>query len=445
MKKKTAVIIISLLTVTALALGGLSWSNYTRAQGLENALAINHNHAFAELVTGIKDLDTSLQKSLYATSPSIMSAVCTDVFGKAMTAQMSLSTLPFSTQELEKTAAFLSQVGDYAYTLSRSDKIYTEEELSNLRNLSKTASALAQNFLNMQQELNANGISMDEVILAGRQLDNVEEQTVSNTVGGSMRTVEAEFPEIPSLIYDGPFSEHIKETAPKLIEGKAYVSEAEARDKAASFLGVEPGKLQSMGKSQGDIPCYYFATEYMTIQVTEQGAEVLNFLGSHEVEKAAISAEDAIAIAKKFLSERGYDNMKNCYHMTQDNICTINFAYEDNGVLCYPDLIKVSVALDGGMIVGFEAAGYVSSHNDRQIPEVKVGQAEAQKQVAGDLTVQSHRLCIIPTSGKYEKFCHEFVCVSESGGDFIIYVNAETGVQEKILILLIDENGSLTI
>ncbi|MGE4352993.1 MAG: germination protein YpeB [Oscillospiraceae bacterium] len=445
MKKKTAVLIISFLTVGAIALGGVAWVNFNRVQNLENALSINRHHAFAELVTGMKDLDTSLQKSLYATSPSVMSAVCTDVFGKALTAQLSLSTLPFSAHDLEKTAAFISRVGDYAYTLSQSDEAYTEDELANLRQLSTTASALAQNFQNVQQQLTEGGLSMDEMFLAGQEMDSAEENIVSANLTGGVRTIEEEFPEIPTLIYDGPFSEHITETSPKLLEGRANISEAEARDKAAKFLGVEAGKLQSMGKSQGDIPCYYFSTDYMTIQVTEQGGEVIYFLSSHAADKAALSAEDAMAIAKKFLTERGYDNMKDSYHMTQDNICTVNFAYEDDGVLCYPDLIKVSVALDSGNVVGFEAAGYVASHTDRQIPEAAVSRDEAQKKVAADLTVQSHRLCIIPTAGQYEKFCHEFVCTSESGGDFIIYVNAETGEQEKILILLIDENGSLTI
>ena len=43
------------------------------------------------------------------------------------------------------------------------------------------------------------------------------------------------------------------------------------------------------------------------------------------------------------------------------------------------------------------------------------------------------------------RFGHEFVCTDTDGGRCIIYVSAETGEQEKILLLLEDENGSLTI
>ena len=59
--------------------------------------------------------------------------------------------------------------------------------------------------------------------------------------------------------------------------------------------------------------------------------------------------------------------------------------------------------------------------------------------------VDSCRLALIPTAGKYERLCYEFVCADTNGGEYIIYVNAENGQQEKILILLEDENGSLTI
>lgn len=444
MKKKTAVVIISVLVIALAAASVMAWHKERQVQSLENALALSHHHAFAELVTGMSELDTALQKSLYAKSPAVINAVCTEVFGKAMTAQMSLGALPFSTQELEKTAGFISRVGDYAFSLSRNGRAYSEEEAANLKKLSQTASTLAEEFRTLQQQLAEGGLSMDELFIAQARMDEAEEKTVPDTLGGSMRLIEEEFPEIPSLIYDGPFSEHIKKSAPKLLEGQKKLSEAEAKKAAAKFLNLDADKLQSLGKSRGQIPCYYFTADELTVEVTEQGGKVMNFLSSYAPRSASLSARDAAAIAKKFLAERGYESMTESYHMTRENVCTINFAYQQGDVICYPDLVKVSVALDSGMVVGFESAGYISAHTQRSLPEVKTDRTEAQKQV-GELTVDSYRLALIPTVGQYEKLCHEFVCSDRSGGQFIIYVNAENGQQEKILILLEDENGSLTI
>ena len=51
------------------------------------------------------------------------------------------------------------------------------------------------------------------------------------------------------------------------------------------------------------------------------------------------------------------------------NICSntiiINYAYNDNGITVYPDLIKVKLALDNGEILGLESSGYLNSHKIR--------------------------------------------------------------------------------
>ena len=54
-------------------------------------------------------------------------------------------------------------------------------------------------------------------------------------------------------------------------------------------------------------------------------------------------------------------------------------------------------------------------------------------------------MAIIPTEGGREKYCHEFLCQTEDGDRYLMYVNAQTGRQEKILILLEDESGTLTV
>ena len=74
-----------------------------------------------------------------------------------------------------------------------------------------------------------------------------------------------------------------------------------------------------------------------------------------------------------------------------------------------------------------------------------VSREEAQGVVSDKLKILSHALAVIPTSGKNEVFCHEFKCESADGRHYIVYVNAETGNEERILILIEDENGALAL
>ena len=450
--KKRTVLAFSYLTAAALTFGILAGVNYERAKQYERMMANNYQHAFDELVTAVTEVDTALQKSVYATSANLTGSLCTEVFGKAMTAQMSLGALPFSCQELEQTSGFISRVGDYAYALSRAaaaGRTITDEQLDNLRALSDTASILALNLKSMQSELQDGHLTLTELRRAQTTLDeNTDGQAAY--AGDSIRLIEQEFPEVPSLIYDGPFSEHLSGAAPKALEGLEEVDEETARALAAGFLGLNRAKVYPTGEIGGELPCYGFAadggdggTTYLA--VTKQGGKILSMLSSRPAGSASVGAEEAVKTAERFLGNAGYTDMAETYHMSQNGVLTVNFAYRQGEVLCYSDLVKVSVALDTGKVCGFEAKGYLTAHHTRELPEIRVSAEDARERVPETLEILARRLALVPSDGKYETLCHEFKCAAENGQHFIIYVSVETGAQEKILILLEDESGALTL
>jgi len=453
MKKRTAIRAISFLAAGVVALSAVSVYHYSRAEGYRRHADAGFQRAFAELCTSVSGLDAALQKSLYATSPTMVSAVCTEVFGKAMTAQMSLGVLPFSTQELEQTAGFISRVGDYAYTLSRtaaSGEPYSDEQLRNLRELSQTATLLSRNLTDMQAGMHEGKLSMDKLLSAEKQADEAEHSVLGEgTVGGSLRLIEQEFPETPSLIYDGPFSAHLSRSGPRCLEGAEEISADLAKKIAASFLGLDNSSVRSCEEAQGEIPAWRVCldTEHgeACVLVSVRGGMVLGLLSEYRPSGTQLSADEATTIAKRFLRENGYPHMRESYHMIRDNVITINFAHEQDGVLCYPDLVKVSLSLDDGAVLGFDSLGYVNSHYERKLPVVTVSVDEARKLVAKDLDILSEGLCVIPSAGGEELLCHEFKCQTQDERHYIVYVNAVTGVQEKILILLEDESGALAL
>jgi len=127
-----------------------------------------------------------------------------------------------------------------------------------------------------------------------------------------------------------------------------------------------------------------------------------------------------------------------------DNILLVNFASTDGDYICYPDLVKAEIALDTGEIVGFEAAGYIINHSQRSLPQCAITYERAREMVSPALSVISENLCIIPTSGKSEVCCYELKCENERGDHYLVYVNTQTGEQEKIIRLIESESGTLT-
>lgn len=425
---------------------------YTHAKELQTNVENNYNRAFHELVNYVDDIDTLLQKSMLVSSATQLSTISSELFRQTTAAKACLGQLPISEIQLENTEKFLSQIGDFTYMLSQNvigNKTITDEEYNTLSELSKYASNLNNSLIAMQQDIYDGKISFGTVQShANKYLDNAV-SAAGGDVLSDFESVEKEFQEYPSLIYDGPFSEHIKNMKPKLIENQNTITSDDGLKKAKEFLGSRGQNLSFTGETQNTaINTYSYSAAYddrdVYINITKQGGFPLYFLDTRNVGSEQINFEDAISAAKDFLYSHGFTSLKNSYYDKTDGVATINFAYEQGDVICYSDLIKVKVALDNGEIVGLEANGYIMNHQHRDIPEKNLTLTEAQERINSHLSVDSTAVALIPTESKKEVLCYEFKG-NHNGRNFLIYINAKTGAEEKILMLIESEDGILTV
>ena len=165
---------------------------------------------------------------------------------------------------------------------------------------------------------------------------------------------------------------------------------------------------------------------------------------NRNVTEEKIGIEEADKMALKFLEEKGFKNMKKTYYTKEAGVLTINYAYEEDDVIVYADLIKVKIALDNGDILGIETTGYLNNHEKRNINKTNIISSNQATKMANDnLKIENTRLAIIPTEFKTEIFCWEVKGQVEDR-DFLLYVNAKTGKVEDILVIIESANGVLT-
>ena len=153
-------------------------------------------------------------------------------------------------------------------------------------------------------------------------------------------------------------------------------------------------------------------------------------------EKQTLQYEDARTYAADFLTHCGFTDMQESYYTVSDGICTINYAYTENGYICYPDLIKVSVSLADGTVLSADCRGYVMNHKARTYTAPAVTREAAEANVSPLLTVTDTRLAVIPTDSGGEVLTYEFHCKNESAEEFLVYISTQTGYEEEILLLL---------
>ena len=119
---------------------------------------------------------------------------------------------------------------------------------------------------------------------------------------------------------------------------------------------------------------------------------------------------------------------------TQGGVCTFSFVSAQNGVLCMPDAIGVSVSLETGKPCAFVAKDYILHHKDRGELIAKVTPEQAAEKLSDALEPQASRLVLTQTAGGAELLCHQIACIGGNGENVTVFVNAATGAQEKIMI-----------
>lgn len=448
MRKK--VLKISLATAALIVAIGFAVQEHSYAAQYERQLENGYTHAFHELTTAVAELDTALQKIQYANTIPMFHLLCTDIYGKSVAAQMALGELPNSDIFLEQTSAFFARIGDYSCALAHS--AVASSALSNdagqiLSELAQATSLLSSALLNLQTDLTGGAITIDALIHIEETLAQELSDSDAAPGGTSFQAIESEFPEVPALIYDGPFSEHLSNKTPLGISGLPFVSRDAARAAAADFLNLRPEILTPVGQGEGVLPSWSFSAPVnggeLYIELTQQGCQVISLFSSRTAGDSVITEVEAIQLAKEFLSDNGYANMRESYHINQGGILAINFFPVQQNVLCYPDLVKVAVALDTGEVVGFESHGWIMNHTDRTFSAVEVDASTAAQSISPSLEILSHQRVLLPSEGEYEILCHEFKCKTVHDTYVIVYINAVTGYEEQILLLLESDNGTL--
>ena len=438
-----SIIFIALMVIIVLA-AVLIKNQKTAKQASENS----YNMAFYELVDYVQNVETYLAKSLISSTPEHGAETLTNVWREANLAQAYLSQLPIESQELENTEKFLNQVSDYSYSLSRKN-IYneslTDEDLKNLKDL-HTYSVELENTLNqLSDDINSGRIKWNELTNKG---STAFAQQVSTSSLEGFSNLEENFHEYSGLIYDGAFSEHLTSSEPKGLTGDD-IDEETAKQKAIDFIGKDNVKgVENLGYSENaTIPEYNFSIktaseDSINVSISKKGGHIVYMNSNRSVNTEVISQEDANSKGKEFLNNHGFKDMKETYYLKQDGIVTINYAYTQNDVVIYSDLIKVKVALDNGEVLGIETTGYLNNHTQRDTSKVKISKENAKKSLNKDLQINSEGFAIIPTEYKTEILCYEFKGKVETQ-EFLVYINAENGREEDILIITNTPNGTL--
>lgn len=435
--------IILYLSAVIIVLGIVSISQTVKANRYKQEAFITKQMALIALDENLNNISTNLEKTIYVSTPTMLSKLSTELWREASGAKTNLSLLPTGEKTVANTYKFLSQVGEFVMALERksaSGQSLTDKEREQLLSLYNLCNSLSEDINRISHEIQNGTYSFEEIKSTLSKSKNSDVKSFAENIDDTEQTLT----DIPTLIYDGPFSEHLSQSEPKLLSGLGNVSQEEALETAKKICHKEKDVLRFSHNEDGDLPCYVFQGDNSTIAVTKQGGKPCYMISSQFVGEIQLKYDDVVNKATEYLDSLGYSDMKASYYFIEDGICTINFAAVQNDIVMYPDLIKVGISLENGEILSFDATGYISNHTRRNNVTAKISMEEAEKVVNNQLEIIDSQICVIPTEWKTEQLCYEIHCKYKDNREFLIYIDCETGMEDNILILLYSDDGILT-
>lgn len=348
-RKMLSIIVVILILLIAVIV--LSIYTYNKQKEYRMASENTYNSSFYELVNCADEVETYLAKASITSTAEHAAKTLNNIWNESNLASVYLSQIPIRTEGLSNAEKFFNQVSDYSYSLSMKaiqGKDLSEEDLKNIEDLHNFSVDLKNTLNQLESEINEGTLAWGELTKEGNK---AFAQQVSSDISSSLGNIESTFDEYTGLIYDGAFSEHLTSIERKGLTGENIDEEA-AKQIIKEFTGISEENIESKGLSEnGNIPSFNFEIKMnddnkKSISISQKGGHIVYMNYYKEVTEEKITPEDAIEIGKKFLQEKGYKNMKETYYMMQSGNVVINYAYSQDDVVMYPDLIKLKIALD---------------------------------------------------------------------------------------------------
>ncbi|MBE5756939.1 MAG: hypothetical protein E7342_03970 [Clostridiales bacterium] len=432
--KKGLIAAVVILSITTALLGGVLIYNRTIKQD-NLKVESSYKQSFLDLVFYVDQMDNDLSKAIVTTDKEAEIKYFMNLSVVSELAEKDLQRLPLKDEEKHYTTKLVNQIGDFSKHLAHKlidGESLEKEEVDSLRNLKNANRSFKES---LKEVIDEGDIEFSKLNKESTLIKNLEK----------LENVSVTYPE---LIYDGPFSDGKLDREIKGLTEKE-ISLSDAKELAKKYLeGYGVLELTDEGESSGIFECYNFSAnekgKEIYLSLSKKGGKLIQMSVFDENDGINLDKDEAVEKGLEFFSKLGIDNMKEVWQEKVGNILTVNYATEIDGVICYPDLIKVKISLFDGSILGYEAKTYYTNHIERDIERPKLTKKEVLSKINSLIDIYTVRLCIIPIGESGEVLSYEIMGTVE-GETYYYYINAITGKQVDLFKVVKGTEGELLV
>ena len=364
---------------------------------MNTAMTTTYRGTLYELVGIMENVDTDLNKVRVSASSAQQSRLLTDLLLQARLAESSLERFPLNAEADANVTSFINRTADYSQAMLNkihSGQKLTQEDVARIEKLYQTNHKV-------REELNRLATTMSD-----KDMESFIKAKKGNRVFESFQTLENATLE-ENNEEQGPFAD----VAPQNKEGgeqnkKEEITSSRAEELCLGYFkdyAIDHADYAGETTAQ-DIEAYNFFLHdergrQLFAQISKKGGELVSFDFYEDCSAKNFDLERSKMIAEDYLSALGYENMTAVWVNESGTQATFNFAYEQNGAVYYPDMVKVKVCETKGKVVGFDAVAFLKNHRTRAELNTQVSIGEAQEKLNPNLRVDASRLTVIPVDG----------------------------------------------
>ena len=431
------VLVFSLGLALCASLGANVYLGRARKQ-LHNQMASARQRELTDVVAAMADIEVNLQKLLIASGAAQSAQLLGETALLAQHVESGLSRLPMRYETASRAMKFAGQMGQYALVLASqmSDGgMLSSGDEAQIGGLLTACRALNDHLLDVREQL------YTQPVEATGGMDGEEAASwAEEAIAGDSAIA------YPSLIFDGPFSDGRQQGVPKGLTGERVTRET-AREAAARYAGVTPDLVRDAADSGGAFEAFGFTADTpqgrVNVQVTGVGAHLLWMMPEEAQYEERVDRETCLRNAQVYLADMGFGPMEPCFIQQYDGMVVANFAAVQDGVIVYPDQVKVQISMASGTVVGAECSQYLMNHRPRAALTAEVTEEEARQMLSPRLEAERGRLSLIPQEGG-ERLCWGFEGMF-AGSRYYVFVDAVSGEAAQILQVAQTPDGEAAI
>jgi len=448
---------LSLVFFVAFALS-LGWGIYEFQLLKQQKIATENQYkrALNDLVGNLNEIETGMAKAKVANSTAQKVLFMGEIWKGSESAVSKFGQLPADEIGISYVDTLVNQVGDFSKTMTKkvaSNGEMNAEEKETFNDMHERVievNRAVQQLSNQFYAENLAWVDKSPGILQrvgiGKDLQTAAkggESAAQNPVSvrGGLKQLDASLQKYPPFSYQGELDKHYVEkplglTGEDIDESKA----ASAGTKFLKDIGYEDAKPQVTGLSQGPMGGFNLTYNESYLDISRKGGKVLFFRNQREINERKLDVNKAVDITYSTLERMGW---KLVVTSTEDldSYIQVEAIPQQNGVRLYPDKVRLTVAMDNGELIGFDANPYYAYHHDRNLNK-KLTLEEAKASLDSNFKILENRVAIISRLGTEEALCYEFRGTAY-GEEYLVYINAMDGAEEKINRVVDTPRGKL--